>query len=166
MPRQRAVGFFAVGCSLSFSIQPTEGYVPTRKREITIRFVTTSHGAKVSSFIDAISDLADDVTITCKALNRTTVRIAAEGAKANPAANRPEPFDNGEPSPNRPQLAYIAENGASHRRLIDVEASLKKLKLTKDQLTSRTWPRGSPQHRLKRAAATKHSKPSNGAAPN
>lgn len=48
---------------------------------------------------------------------------------------------------------YSADPQAAHKRNIDVEASLKKLGLTREQLISRTWPRGSPQHRLKRAAA-------------
>ena len=114
-----------------------------------------------SRSVDAISDLADDVTITCKVLNRPTGRVAAEGRNANAAPDRTNPLDEAAQKSDRPQLAYISDLGANHRRYIDVDTSLKKLGLTKDQLMSRTWPRGSPQHRLKRAAA---SKPMNGAA--
>ena len=129
--------------------------MPTRKREITIRFVTGSRGAKISSMIDAISDFADDVTITCKTLDRTTGRPAAKNGSAAIAptngADHP-PVDDDDPGPRRPQLAYRADGTAAHKRCIDVEASLTKLGLTREQLMSRTWPRGSAQLRLKRAA--------------
>ena len=135
--------------------------MPTRKCEITMRFVTTLEGAKVSSIIDAVSGLADDVTISCKVLDRPEERVAAKRRNTRTPPDRASPFDEEAEKSDRPQLAYTADLGANHRRYIDVEASLKKLGLTKDQLVSRTWPRGSPQHRLKRAAATY---PTNGSA--
>jgi hypothetical protein len=134
--------------------------VPTRKREITIRFVTAARGAKISSIIDALSDQADDISITCKTLGRQpgrqTVRPASNNGRSEIApsngASHPEP-DEEATELHRPQLAYRADGAAAHRRYIDVETSLAKLKLTLEDLMARKWPRGSPQHRLKRAAA-------------
>jgi len=51
------------------------------------------------------------------------------------------------------QLVYQAEGSAVHQRYIVVEALLAKLGLIRDDLLARKWPRGSPQHWLKRAAA-------------
>jgi hypothetical protein len=130
-----------------------EGHVPTRKREITIRFVTAARGAKISSIIDALSDQADDISITCKTLDRPRRRPAIKNGSAaiTARADHPEP-DEEEAEPHRPQLVYKTDGSADHKRGIDVEASLAKLGLTRDVLMSRRWPRGSPQHRLKRAA--------------
>jgi hypothetical protein len=61
----------------------------------------------------------------------------------------------GESMSDRPQLVYTADPEAKHKRFIDVEASLKRLSLTREQLMARTWAKGSPQHRLKGAAAYK-----------
>jgi hypothetical protein len=62
-------------------------------------------------------------------------------------AGHPEPAQ-----PHQPQLVYKADVSGS--RSIDVEASLAKLGLKREELLSRRWERGSPQHRLKRAAAS------------
>jgi hypothetical protein len=135
-----------------------EGHVPTRKREITIRFVTAARGAKISSIIDTLSDQANDISITCKTLGREPIRQTVQPASNNgrsaiaPSneADHPKP-DEEEHEPHRPQLVYRADGSAAHRRQIDVEASLAKLGLKRDDLVARRWPRGSPQHRLKRA---------------
>src|SRR5262249_4598273 len=129
------------------------------KREITIRLVTTSQQSTVSSILSAISELADDIAITCKVLGRTTGRSSkrTQGSRRS----RPEDDAAGEPKLDGPQLAYTSDQKANHKRYIDVEASLKKLGLTREELMSRTWARGSPQHRLKRAAS--HRRPENGA---
>jgi hypothetical protein len=140
--------------------------VPTKKREITIRFVTAARGAKISSIIDAISDEFDDVSITCRTLDRPTGGPTARPATKNGrsattvvnGANHSE-HDEEEPEPHRPQLVYRAEGSAAHRRYIDVEASLAKLGLKREDLLSRRWPRGSSQHRLKRAVAEGECKP-------
>ena len=130
--------------------------MPTKRREITIRFVTGSRGAKISSMVDAIADFADDMTITCKTLDRTAERPAVKnGGAATTLTNgvdHPRP-DGDNPGPRHPQLAYKADGTATHNRYIDVEASLTKLGLTREQLIARRWPRGSAQHRLKRAAS-------------
>ena len=123
------------------------------KREITIRFVTGS-SRSISSIVDAIADLADDVTIACKTLGQATRRTAAKEPAAVPT-NGAEPQSEDKPPSDGPQLAYMSDPEARHLRYIDVETSLKKLGLTREQLMSHTWPRGSPQHRLKRAAAHK-----------
>jgi hypothetical protein len=123
------------------------------KREITIHLVTTSQQSRVSSIVNAISELADDLTITCKVLGRTTERAKREKAAAGGTSGLP--FNNDEPKSDGPQLAYTFDPAAKHSRYIDVEASLKKLDLTREQLMSRKWTRGSPQHRLKRAASQK-----------
>ena len=124
------------------------------KREITIHLVTTSPQSKVSPIVNAISELADDVTITCKVLGRTTERTRKEKAATGPTSGL-ELVGKDEPKSDGSQLAYTADQEAKHKRYIDVDASLKKLGLTREQLMSRTWPRGSPQHRLKRAAGYK-----------
>jgi hypothetical protein len=130
--------------------------VPTRKREITIRFVMPERGAKLSSIIDALSDEADDISITCKTLDRPTGQSATRNGRSaitgSNGADHPTAEER-EAEVHRPQLVYKADGSADHRRYIDVEASLAKLGLTRDELKSRRWPRGSPQHRLKRAAA-------------
>src|SRR5262249_35744226 len=116
--------------------------------------------SRVSPIVSAISELADDITITCKVLGRTTGRTSkrTQGSRSS----RPEDDAVGEPKREGPQLAYTSEPEANHNRYIDVEASLKKLGLTREELMSRRWARGSPQHRLKRAAS--HRRPeSNGA---
>jgi hypothetical protein len=123
------------------------------KREITIHLVTTSQQSRVSSIVNAISELADDLTITCKVLGRTTERAKREKAAAGGTSGLP--FNNDEPKSDGPQLAYTFDPAAKHSRYIDVEASLKKLDLTREQLMSCKWTRGSPQHRLKRAASQK-----------
>jgi hypothetical protein len=146
---------------MQLQIQPMEGQVPTKRREITIRFVTSAQGAKISSIIDAFSAETDDVSITCRTLDRPTGRrptaqpATKNGHSVNTASNGIEHPENDEeePEPHRSQLVYRAEGLAVHRRCIDVEASLAKLKLTREDLMARKWPRGSPQHRLKRAAA-------------
>jgi hypothetical protein len=74
-------------------------------------------------------------------------------ARNKKPAIKPRPTKNNDPDSHIQQLAYTADEGARHKRYIDVEASLKKLGLTREQLMSRTWPRGSPQHRLKGAAS-------------
>ena len=125
------------------------------KREITIKFVTVSPGAKVSSIIDALSDLADELTIACKILGRATERKPAEEKVIRNPSKVAESIGNDESISHRPQLVYAFDREAKHNRYIDVEASLKKLGLTREQLMSRTWARGSPQHRLKRAASHK-----------
>jgi hypothetical protein len=138
-----------------------EGEVPTKRREITIRFVTSARDAKISSIIDAIAGEADDLSITCRTLDRPTtdrrptVQPATKNGHAVTASNGVEHSekDTEEPEPHRSQLVYRAVGLAVHRRYIDVEASLAKLGLTRDQLMSRRWSRDSPQHRLKRAAA-------------
>ena len=119
------------------------------KREITISFVTDSQEAKVSAAIDAISQITDQLTITCKLLSRRLERpvIKRRAGISSKLSEASESLS------NEPQLVYSADPQATHNRNIDVEASLKKLGLTREQLVSRTWPRGSPQHRLKRAAA-------------
>jgi hypothetical protein len=136
------------------------------KREITIHLITTSPQSRVSSIVNEISELADDITITCKVLGRTTeptrrrtLGSRRSGSEANGA---------GEPKLDGPQLAYSSDPEANHKRYIDVEASLKKLGLTREELMLRTWARGSPQHRLKRAASHQrqtiaHAAQSNGA---
>jgi hypothetical protein len=140
--------------ALSGRITQQEAYMST-KREIIIKFVTTSPGAKVSSIVDALSDFADELTITCKVLGRTTERKAAkEKAIVNPGKVA-EAIENDEAVSHRPQLVYTSDPEAKHNRYIDIEASLKKLNLTREQLMARTWTRGSPQHRLKRAASHK-----------
>jgi hypothetical protein len=121
------------------------------KREITIHLVTTSQQSKVSSIVNAISELADDLTITCKVLGRTTERARKQKTESGGTISR-EPVDNDEPKSDTAQLAYTSDQETQHKRYIDVEASLKKLDLTREQLISRRWARGSPQHRLKRAA--------------
>ena len=74
----------------------------TKRREITIRFMSSLRGAKISSMVDAISDFADDVTITCKTLDRTAERPAVKNGgtattlnngedHAPPAGDNPEP---------------------------------------------------------------------------
>jgi hypothetical protein len=134
--------------------------VPAKRREITIRFVT-ARGAKILSIIDALLAEADDISITCKTLDRPTPgpRPTAQPATKNghlvTASNGVEDPEKGEeePEPHRPELVYRADGSAAHRRYIDVEASLAKLGLTRDDLMARKWPRGSPLHRLKRAAA-------------
>ena len=137
--------------------------MPT-KREITIRFVT-AQGTKISSIVNAISNLADDVTISCKVLSRTTEQGAAKGGAASTSRRGTEPVVDDEPTSNHPQLVYTADLEAKHRRYIDVEASLKRVGLTRQQLMSHVWPRGSPQHRLKRAAVHKSGAAANGALP-
>jgi hypothetical protein len=106
--------------------------------------------------VDAIADFADDVTITCRTLDRTSERPAVKNESAattltNGVDHSPPDGDN--PGPRHPQLAYKADGTATHNRYIDVEASPTKLGLTREQLMSRRWPRGSAQHRLKRAAS-------------
>jgi hypothetical protein len=121
----------------------------------------------ISSIVDAISDVADDMTIASRTLGQPGRRAAAEAPSAEPSAvptTGAEPRREGEPPSDRPQLAYMSDPGTRHLRYIDVETSLQKLGLTREQLMSRTWPRGSPQHRLKRAAANKP-RGDNGAAP-
>lgn len=122
--------------------------MPAKKREMTIRLVADS--AKVSSFIESVFALADDVTVTCKVIERSTRRAAAKSKAA--ATTMESPAVDSEQS-HRSHLAYIGEEGAAYKRRIDVEASLKKLGLDRQELLSRAWPKGSPQHRLKRAAA-------------
>jgi len=126
--------------------------VPSKKREVTIRFVTAARGTKISAIIDAISDQADDVSITCRTVDQRLP--AANHAKSGPTvsngtrhAEQSQPL----PQPREPQLVYKADGG---NRAIDVEASLAKLGLKREELLSRRWERGSPQHRLKRAAAS------------
>jgi hypothetical protein len=125
------------------------------KREITIKFVTASPGAKVSSIIDAVSDLTDELTIACKVIGQTTERKAAKERGTIDPSKVAEPIGNDGSVSHRPQLVYTSDREAKHNRYIDVDASLKKLGLTREQLMSRTWARGSPQHRLKRAASHK-----------
>ena len=120
------------------------------KREITISFVTDRRGEGVFAAIAAISRITDHLTITSKLLSRQPERPvikrrrAGVSSKLAVASERPT---------NEPQLVYSADPQGAHNRSIDVEGSLKKLGLTREQLVSRTWPRGSSQHRLKRAAA-------------
>lgn len=120
------------------------------KREITISFVTESPGARVLAAIDAISQITDDLKITVKLLSRGPERpvVRTKRARASPKVSGVN-----ESLTNGPQLVYSADPEAAHNRNIDVDASLKKLGLTREQLVSRRWTRGSPQHRLKRAAA-------------
>ena len=122
--------------------------MPPKKREVTIRFVTAARGAKISAIIDVISEHADDVSITCKTVGsrRTATR---RGRSAPPASNGADHADPAQtlPQHRRPQLVYRADE--SGNRSIDVDASLVKLGLTRDELQSRRWERGSPQHRLK-----------------
>jgi hypothetical protein len=120
------------------------------KREITISFVTDSHGEGVFAAIDAISRITDHLTVTSKLLSRQPERPTIKRRRAGVPSKQ---AGAGERQTNEPQLVYSADPRAAHNRNIDVEASLKKLGLTHEQLVSRTWPRGSPQHRLKRAAA-------------
>ena len=120
------------------------------KREITISFVTDSQEKGVFAAIDAISRITDHLTITSKLLSRQPERPVIKRRRAGVSS---ELADTGERPSNEAQLVYSADPQAAHNRNIDVEASLKKLGLTREQLVSRTWPRGSPQHRLKRAAA-------------
>ena len=122
------------------------------KRQITIHLVTTSPQSRVWSILNAISELADDMTITCKVVGRTTERTRKE-KRASDRTSSLEPVGNDAPMSDGPQLAYTSDEEAKHKRYIDVDASLKKLGLTREQLMSRPWARGSPQHRLKRAAA-------------
>jgi len=143
----------------NYKNQQMEGEVPTKKREIVIRFVTSARDAKISSIIDAISAETDDVSITCRTLDRPTTdrRPIAQPATKNGHAvtaevKHPE-RDTEQPEPHRSQLVYRAEGLAVHRRCIDVEASLAKLNVKREELMARKWPRGSAQHRLKRAAA-------------
>lgn len=124
------------------------------KREITIHLVTTSQQSRVSSIVNAISELADELTITCKVLGRTTERTRKEKTASDRTSSL-EPVGKEVLKSDGPQLAYTSDQEAKHKRYIDVEASLKKLDLTREQLMSRTWARGSPQHRLKRAASHK-----------
>ena len=129
--------------------------MPTRSRkcEITIRFVMAS-SRSIAPIFDAIADVADDVTIACRTLGQETKRNAAKDTAAASMPGTELPGEGKSPS-GRAQLAYTADPEAKHQRYIDVETSLKRLGLTREQLMSRTWPRGSPQHRLKRAAAHK-----------
>ena len=121
-----------------------------RKREITIAFVTDDETA-ISSVINAVSHLADDVTVTSKALGGRSGRLVHRRKRERTA---PKVEDINRARSHEPQLVYSAANPETpHRRNIDVEASIKKLGLTLEQLTSQRWPRGSTQHRLKRAAA-------------
>ena len=124
------------------------------KREITIHLVTTSQQSRVSSIVNAISELADELTITCKVLGRTTERTRKEKTASDRTSSL-EPVGKEVLKSDGPRLAYTSDQEAKHKRYIDVEASLKKLDLTREQLMSRTWARGSPQHRLKRAASHK-----------
>ena len=136
------------------------------RREITIRFVIASPRS-ISSIVDAISDVADDMTIACRTLGQPGRRAAARAPAAESSAvptTGAEPPSEGESPSDGPQLAYMCDPESRHLRYIDVETSLKKLGLTREQLMSHTWPRGSPQHRLKRAAANKP-RGDNGAAP-
>src|SRR5215468_926602 len=133
------------------------------KREFTITFVTRSQGARMFTAIDAISRITDHITITSKLLGRWPDRPMRKRRRAAPSSKLTEPSER---LPIQPQLVYTANPRAAHYRSIDVEASLKKLGLSREQLVSRTWPRGSPQHRLKRAAAQTASvggDPANGA---
>ena len=125
------------------------------KREITIHLITTSPQSTVSSVVNTISELAEDLTITCKVLGRTIDRTGKRTPSNRKSNRKSRPEDNAasEPKPEGPQLVYTADPEANHRRYIDVEASLKKLGLTREDLMSRTWARGSAQHRLKRAAS-------------
>jgi hypothetical protein len=123
------------------------------KREITIHLVTTSQQSRVSSIVNAIAELADDLTVTCKVLGRTTERPRKKKIEGG-RTNSPDPVDNDELKSDA-QLAYTCDQEAPHKRYIDVETSLKKLNLTREQLMSRTWARGTPQYRLKRAAKHK-----------
>src|SRR4029450_5667706 len=122
--------------------------MPTKKREITIRFVTAARGAKISAIIDALSDQSDDISITCKTLDRSAGRPASKNGSAaitkSKGRDHPEP-DEEEAEPHRPQLVYKGDGSSDHKRYIDVEASLAKLGLTRDELLSRRWSRGSPQ---------------------
>jgi len=120
------------------------------KREITISFVTDSQGARVFAAIDAISRITGHLTITSKLLSRRQERPILNRRRAVVSSNLAEASES---RSTEPQLVYSANPEAPHNRVIDVEASLKKLGLTREQLVSRTWPRGSSQHRLKRAAA-------------
>jgi len=127
--------------------------VSPRKRDVTIRFVTTARGAKILAIIDAITDQADEVSITCRTVDpgRPAKKHGRSPVTASNGADHPNQAQ-ALPQPRRPQLVYKAEG--SGNRSIDVEASLAKLGLTRDELQSRRWERGSPQHRLKRAAAS------------
>jgi hypothetical protein len=132
--------------------------VAARKREITIRFVTAARQARISSIIDAISFEADDISITCKLAERPRRRRLARTATKNgmsvistSTGGDHTHHDGEEGKPHQPQLVYRADGSHAHRRYIDVEASLTKLGLKREDLNSRRWPRGSPQHRLKRA---------------
>ena len=120
------------------------------KREITISFVTDSQGDGVFAAIDAISRITDQLTITSKLLSRQPERPVIKRRRAGVSSKLAEASER---PTNEPQLVYSADPQAAHNRNIDVEGSLKKLGLTREQLVSHTWPRGSPQHRLKRAAA-------------
>ena len=126
--------------------------MPLKKREVTIRFVIAARGAKISAILDAISDQANDVSITCKTVNPQRP-VTRHGRSAAPPSNGRDHSDPVQalPQPRQPQLVYKADG--SGNRSIDVEASLAKLGLRRDELVSRRWERGSPQHRLKRAAA-------------
>ena len=120
------------------------------KREITISFVTDSQEEGLFAAIDAISRITEHLRITCKLLSRQPGRPATKRRRAGVSSKLAEASER---PTNEPQLVYSADPQAAHNRNFDVEGSLKKLGLTREQLVSRTWPRGSSQHRLKRAAA-------------
>jgi hypothetical protein len=122
----------------------------SRKREITIIFVTDNDGT-VASVINAVSHIADDLTVTSKTIGRRSGKVAHRLERTSPG---PEIVEVTERRSHEPELVYCAANPETpHRRNIDVEASLKKLGLNREKLVSQKWPRGSAQHRLKRAAA-------------
>jgi len=122
----------------------------SRKREITIIFVTDDEET-IASVINAVSHIGDDLTVTSKILRDPKSKRAHQQKRASPG---PEIIKVTESWSHKPELVYCAINPETpHRRNIDVEASLKKLGLNREQLLSERWPRGSAQHRLKRAAA-------------
>jgi len=121
-----------------------------RKRQITIVFVTDDE-TTASSVISAVSHLVDDMTVTSKALGGKPGRLVRR-TKMEQTGSKVEEVNKA--GSHEPLLVYSAANPETpHRRNIDVEASIRKLGLTREQLTSQRWPRGSAQHRLKRAAA-------------
>src|SRR5262245_16533846 len=112
------------------------------KREITIIFVTDDEET-VASVINAVSHIALDVTVTSKTLDHRRGRPTHQRKRTSPGG---QIIATAEPQSHEPQLVYFAADPQSpHRRTIDVEASLKKLGLNREQLVSQRWPRGSAQ---------------------
>src|SRR5262245_54851361 len=104
----------------------------SKKREIAITFVTDDDGT-VASAINAVSHIAD-LTVTSKTLDDRRSRPAHQQTRPR---CEPEIIAVTEARSHESELVYTASNPeAPHYRSIDIEASLNKLGLSREQLAS------------------------------